>query len=263
MSLVSMTAPRGLLIGPQAFDAFSDGSGHTRLTFTPNSFDGDTTLENQQTVTDVEICYSFMKKIFNDANHILHGDEADQHMKEEFTNSRGLNSPQMESTGDPEISPIANMPQAAKRPPRREIIWNPFGFSNSSLSYISQNYDSVIFNDRIQLPRRRGRSVMGYRRACSCEGYTREEITFTPDAFRNVVLIYQQPSPNERCGQCGELLPAPSIIPQPPNHTAPYLDMSNSRDDERDDERDAGKGKHASLGDQPPSFFQGGPGLFL
>ncbi|KAE9399039.1 hypothetical protein BT96DRAFT_710479 [Gymnopus androsaceus JB14] len=143
----------------------------------------------------------------------LKGDEADQHIKEDFTNSRRL-TPQMESTGDPEISLIA------KRPPRREIIWNAFGFSKSSLSDISQTYENVIFNDSIQLPRRLGRSVIGYRRACSCEGYSREEITFTPDAFRNAVLIYQQPSPNERCGLCGELLPTPTIIiPQPSNHT--------------------------------------------
>ncbi|KAE9406034.1 hypothetical protein BT96DRAFT_988007 [Gymnopus androsaceus JB14] len=212
------------------FDVFSDDFGHTQLTFTPNAL-GSSTLNRQPlSATNVEtlslerssmmptIPYTMSSACF--ASHTIRcdmyfkGDEADQHIKEEFTNSRRL-TPQIESTGDPEISSVANTSQAAKRPPRREIIWNASGFSKSSLSDISQTYDNVIFNDSIQLPRRLGRRVIGYRRACSCEGYSREEITFTPDAFRNAVLIYQQPSPNERCGLCGELLPAPSIIPQP------------------------------------------------
>ncbi|KAE9399052.1 hypothetical protein BT96DRAFT_939713 [Gymnopus androsaceus JB14] len=112
--------------------------------------------------------------IFNNANHTVHGDEMDQHMKEEFTNSRRP-APQMQSADDPEIPPVTNMPQSAKHPPRREIIWNASGFSELSLSHISQTYDNLIFNNK--------------------------------NAFQNVVLIYQQPSPNERCGKCGELLP--------------------------------------------------------
>lgn len=98
-------------------------------------------------------------------------------------------------------------PEASERPPRREIIWNALGLSELPLSYIHQNYDGLIFkNDRVQLPRRFGTNVIEYQHACNCKGYIREEITLTPDVLRNAVLIYQQPSPNERCGMCGEIL---------------------------------------------------------
>ncbi|KAE9406037.1 hypothetical protein BT96DRAFT_988010 [Gymnopus androsaceus JB14] len=100
------------------------------------------------------------------------------------------------STGDPEISSVANTSQAAKRPPRREIIWNASGFSKSSLSDISQTYDNVIFNDIVK-------------------GIVEKKSTFTPDAFRNGGPNIPAAISNERCGCAENFLPAPSIIPQP------------------------------------------------
>lgn len=126
-------------------------------------------------------------------------------MEESFSIYKGPIA-QMEAPDDSLIETL----QTSKRPPRREIIWNDFGFSESSLSCICQSYDEVIFDldDTVQLPRRVGHEIISYyyRRACKCEGYIREEITLTPDAFQNAVLIYQQPAPNERCGVCKELL---------------------------------------------------------
>lgn len=103
-------------------------------------------------------------------------------------------------------NPIIQL-KATERPPRREIIWNDLGLSDLPLSYIYQNYDGLIFNnDNVQLPRHFGTNHIGYQHACNCKGYIREEITLTPDALQNMVLIYQQPSLNERCGMCGALL---------------------------------------------------------
>ncbi|KAF9062158.1 hypothetical protein BDP27DRAFT_303566 [Rhodocollybia butyracea] len=39
-----------------------------------------------------------------------------------------------------------------------------------------------------------------------CKGYRREEITLTPDAFRNTVVVYREPSLNERCVLCGRVV---------------------------------------------------------
>lgn len=98
-------------------------------------------------------------------------------------------------------------PKASERPPRREMIWNASGLSDLPLSSICQNYDALVLkNDSVQLPRRFGANFIEYQPACSCKGYIREEITLTPDALQNMVIIYQQPSPNERCSMCGELL---------------------------------------------------------
>lgn len=133
------------------------------------------------------------------------GDEVDHHL-----NAVSLlpNAPRLK-VHNTETTPTKNTSQdeATLRPPRREIIWSTLGFSDLPLSHIYQNYNDLIFNnDTVQLPRRFGPSLVGYRHACSCEGYIREEITLTPDTFQNAVLIYQQPSANERCGLCGELL---------------------------------------------------------
>lgn len=134
------------------------------------------------------------------------GDEVDHHPKE------GLllpSAPHLKAHYNSEITPAKKMPQdgATLRPPRRELIWNTLGFSDLPLSHIYQNYNDLIFsNDTVRLPRRFGPRSIEYQHACSCEGYIREEITLTPDAFRNAVLIYRQPSLKERCGLCGELL---------------------------------------------------------
>ncbi|KAF9065726.1 hypothetical protein BDP27DRAFT_1331686 [Rhodocollybia butyracea] len=56
-----------------------------------------------------------------------------------------------------------------------------------------------------ELPRRLGLSstrVPGHK----CKGYRREEITFTPDAFKNTVVVYGEPSLNERCVLCGRVV---------------------------------------------------------
>ncbi|KAE9406745.1 hypothetical protein BT96DRAFT_206604 [Gymnopus androsaceus JB14] len=108
-----------------------------------------------------------------------------------------------------------------KRPPRREIIWNPTGFHGSSLAYICRTYNDLMIHteidkDGLQLPFAVGRDSFEYA-LHGCEGYLREELTLTPDAFRNAVLIYQRPSWYERCGLCGVLLGdlplTPSVLP--------------------------------------------------
>lgn len=142
---------------------------------------------------------------------MLTGDEADQHLKEESSADLLKITSQLSAHDDLAVTVTADelQPKGTERPPRREMIWHPLGLSDVPLSDIYQNYDDLIFkNDAVQLPRRFGANLIGYQHACNCklEGYIREEITLTPDVLQNVVLIYQQPSPNERCSMCGELL---------------------------------------------------------
>ncbi|KAE9406701.1 hypothetical protein BT96DRAFT_1014660 [Gymnopus androsaceus JB14] len=193
-------------------EVFSDGAGHTRLTFTPNPLDDSTDILHLP--ADVDIYNSFIRKVFNSANHTIYRDEADQHLKNEINNSI---SPHMEE-GNDEIPPEILQNTIGKRPPRREIIWNPTGFPMLSLAYICQTYNDLMIHteinkDRLQLPFAVGHD--GFKYALhSCEGYLREELTLTPNAFRNAVLIYQRPSWYERCGLCGELLDAPLETPE-------------------------------------------------
>ncbi|KAE9406032.1 hypothetical protein BT96DRAFT_295733 [Gymnopus androsaceus JB14] len=178
-------------------EVFSDEFGHTRLAFTP----GDSSVMNLEERSSLEpadaaLCNSFIGKIFDAANHAVYGDKV---QKLEY-----------DMVSAPVALPLTEnsyLTSAKAKRPRREIIWDCSGFSSSrsSLVCICQSYGSRIHteNNCLQIPHRFGRSSSKYIHAC--KDYLREEVTLTPDAFRNAVLIYRQPSLHERCGLCGEL----------------------------------------------------------
>lgn len=151
------------------------------------------------------VSYEFLCGV--DSHTLLTGDEADQHLKEESSTDLMITSPLAHDDLAVTVTADILQPEVTERPPRREVIWNPLGLSDLPLSDIYHKYNELIFmNDAVQLPRRFGANLTKYQHTCNCKGYVREEITLTPDVLQNAVLIYQQPSPNERCGTCGELL---------------------------------------------------------
>ncbi|KAF9065712.1 PB1 domain-containing protein [Rhodocollybia butyracea] len=77
------------------------------------------------------------------------------------------------------------------------------------LSDISQVYEDFLLDSPFdmsppvpELPRRLGRGTISHK----CKGYRREEVTFTPDAFENTVVVFREPSLNEKCVLCGTLI---------------------------------------------------------
>ncbi|KIK69101.1 hypothetical protein GYMLUDRAFT_636081 [Collybiopsis luxurians FD-317 M1] len=95
---------------------------------------------------------------------------------------------------------------------RREVSWMSLGL-DLSLPNILETYGNILhfmspmsraIQPSINLPRRPGqrRSATAHR----CGGYRREEIIFTPDAVQNIILVFEQPSLNEICSQCGQVI---------------------------------------------------------
>lgn len=102
---------------------------------------------------------------------------------------------------------------------RREIVWR-FSASqaNASLACLLESYqdrlESLTGNldayDSISLPQRPGslwRNRWGVHTECG--GYSRQEITLNPDAFRSAVVIYERPSNKEICFVCGQVVRLP------------------------------------------------------
>lgn len=123
---------------------------------------------------------------------------------------------------------------------RREIIWRP-STSERKLSYISETYSDLLLshcssyldeNGQLQilvpLPRRSGRSRLTILH--KCKGYLREEVTFTPDAYRNAIMVFEKPSQDEVCVICGQTVPVdePSDYTEDKlqNHRAASLNLS-------------------------------------
>ncbi|KAE9410246.1 hypothetical protein BT96DRAFT_1011822 [Gymnopus androsaceus JB14] len=190
-------------------EVFSDDTGHTRLAFAPDNSDFAAT--NPRSIwapTDAGICDSLIKKIFNDANRAVHRYVAAK--KNEYDMSVFACASTARHGSD---SPWTL--RAVDDSSRCEIVWNSSGFSGSSLAYICQSYNDLIHaethdNDCLQLPCLSGPEGF-YGHACSLRGYVREEVTLTPDRSRSAVVIFQRPSPGERCRLCGEVLPAPPM----------------------------------------------------
>jgi hypothetical protein len=101
--------------------------------------------------------------------------------------------------------------QSSNREPcRREIIWRPLNFNDFSLSNIAENYGDMLNlqspsgGQEYSVPRR-----LGTRKTAAphqCQEYLREEITFTPDAFRNAIVLFEKPTVDEICVLCGEVV---------------------------------------------------------
>ncbi|KIK66759.1 hypothetical protein GYMLUDRAFT_912134 [Collybiopsis luxurians FD-317 M1] len=116
--------------------------------------------------------------------------------------------------------------------PGGKIIWMSRGFK-MTLSEISESYGNLLHLhlppgaagdlNVIPLPQRSGKRRSEVQR--KCHGYRREEITLTPDAFRNEILIFGSPSINERCCLCGQIVQLfskhPTQVSSAINHSVP------------------------------------------
>ncbi|KIK60346.1 hypothetical protein GYMLUDRAFT_604223 [Collybiopsis luxurians FD-317 M1] len=139
------------------------------------------------------------------------GEKLDRSTNDLDENSGQRDKVSVEKTGvNSYASPSA--PSSASVACRREITWMPLQ-SNLSLSYISENYGDIlhtipplerVIQPGIDLPRRPGqrRSAVVH----ECKMYRREEVTFTPDALQNAILVFEKPSLNEICQICGQVV---------------------------------------------------------
>ncbi|KIK60893.1 hypothetical protein GYMLUDRAFT_261242 [Collybiopsis luxurians FD-317 M1] len=223
--------------GIESFDVFSDDNGNTVLAFTPQRLLEQTNQRGEENEPiqpqwverntmhllgnkDGTAVFNYLiTKLFSDANHIVYRDKLDRDdddddlQVESFTNgsaeqrrtdSVGRISTQESSANPAEMESITC---------RREVNWKSLGL-DMSLANISETYEDILHcilpmkGDDIQLsidlPRRSGQ-----RRSAAvhtCMGYRREEITFTPDAVQNIILVFEQPSKNEICSQCGQVI---------------------------------------------------------
>ncbi|KIK60864.1 hypothetical protein GYMLUDRAFT_261219 [Collybiopsis luxurians FD-317 M1] len=217
----------------ESFDAFSDDLGNTVLAFTPHGEHEEERREGNgclqppwlwRDVVDnlqpevrrdsVVVFNSLITKLFNDANHIIYKEKLDRSDDDlQIESSCGgagrhkSNSTESSSTRDPSTDDGETIAC------RREITWTSLGL-DLSLPGISETYEDILHSvlplDRaaiqssIDLPRRSGQRKSGAIHAC--DKYRREEIMFTPDAVRNAIVVFEQPSLNEICSQCGQIV---------------------------------------------------------
>ncbi|KIK61053.1 hypothetical protein GYMLUDRAFT_243735 [Collybiopsis luxurians FD-317 M1] len=218
----------------ESFDVFSDDLGKTVLAFTPHNEQMErwrqnnefhyTPWQEQRDLGDVNpelrkddtaICNSLISKLFNDANHIIYREKLDRSSIDDLEISY---SNEVGGTGrDTSVNERADPEESSTVEPledfghRREITWMPLG-STLPLSDISKTYADIL--QAIPPPTREARQSsmdfprrLGQRRSAvvhECKRYRREEITFTPDAFQNAILVFEKPSLNEICSICGQ-----------------------------------------------------------
>ncbi|KIK60851.1 hypothetical protein GYMLUDRAFT_596930 [Collybiopsis luxurians FD-317 M1] len=238
---LSQTGPRFSLanFGSENFDLFSDDVGNTVLAFTPHGeqceqrckvidltihppwVEGDA-VPFEVKKDGIGVFNSLITKVFNDANHIIYREKLDRNDDDDLQfDSSYLNASTKQQRTDPSAErtsardAIFGPDQIKDIACRREVSWTSLGL-NMPLFNISETYEDVLRSishlDRVpersslDLPRRTGQRKSAA--AHTCQGYRREEITFTPDAVRNAILIFKQPSLNEVCQLCGEVISA-------------------------------------------------------
>ncbi|KAJ4487239.1 hypothetical protein C8J55DRAFT_324741 [Lentinula edodes] len=237
-------------VGFEHFDVFSDDRGCIKLSFTPDCpesaiTDSGTTSTNSKMLsrTTSSILDSLITKIFNDANHIIYREKLDRHngsSQDQDVEDENIFVPSTSNLFDVEVSSpnIHNVQSSGNC--RREIIWRP-STSERRLSYISETYSDLLLSHcssyldekgqlqiLVPLPRRSGRSRLTTLH--KCKGYLREEVTFTPDAYRNAIMVFEKPSQDEVCVICGQTVPVdePSDYTEDKlqNHRAASLNLS-------------------------------------
>ncbi|KAJ3873278.1 hypothetical protein F5051DRAFT_456078 [Lentinula edodes] len=201
----------------ESLEAFSDENGHTVLQLVPGNpqgiFKGDTFIFN-----------SFISKLFSDATHTIYreklireeDDLGDEDIQTTSSNP-GPSSQHLVNSLDANLT--NNSDGIVSR--RREIIWMTSNFKELSLSEIVQTYGDLLEchvcshantlsglerSDSIQLSRRSGTRRSAASVLHNCKGYIREEITLTPDAFQNIIVVFEKPTLNEVCVVCGEVV---------------------------------------------------------
>ncbi|KIK56587.1 hypothetical protein GYMLUDRAFT_263535 [Collybiopsis luxurians FD-317 M1] len=204
-------------IGIENFDVFSDENGRTVVCFTSEPAD---TTYTEAEMSDVTVCNTFITKLFSDANFIFHRERLDridpdiinEAPEVDIHETSGLQSKNGSATQvDFGKKTVQSLDSTSHR---QEITWMSRD-SNLTLSEMCQSYgdllDRLHYSEEqgkptsIPLPRHLGKRWTEVQHDCR-GGYRREEITLTPDAFRNKILIFDNPSINERCDLCGEIL---------------------------------------------------------
>ncbi|KAJ4476885.1 hypothetical protein C8J55DRAFT_606646 [Lentinula edodes] len=206
----------------QDFDIFSDDLGKTVVSFSPG--------KNQEERKDNNasiICNSLMSKLFHDANHILYRDfiqlsrfeddlqvEAEEHQPATVNQTSQASAKDIDDHGEGgEGSSMVH--GLIKTSHRREIVWLPSKLI--PLPELSKTYSDLL-RCYTQDPTQRsteplkpfplfhhtGTRKSGTMALHNCEGYVREEIMLTPDAFKNAVLVFKKPTLGEICVSCGK-----------------------------------------------------------
>ncbi|KAJ3877737.1 hypothetical protein F5051DRAFT_490647 [Lentinula edodes] len=190
----------------QDFDIFSDDLGKTVVSFSPG--------KNQEERKDNNasiICNSLMSKLFHDANYILYREklsrfeddlqvEAEEHQPATVNQTSQASAKDIDDNGKGgEGSSMVH--GLIKISHRREIVWLPSKLI--PLPELSKTYSDLLRSytqDPTQhsteplkpfpLFHHTGTRKSGTMALHNCEGYVREEIMLTPDAFKNAVLPY-------------------------------------------------------------------------
>ncbi|KIK66687.1 hypothetical protein GYMLUDRAFT_910518 [Collybiopsis luxurians FD-317 M1] len=155
-------------------------------------------------------------KLFSESNHILHREKLNRDDHDIINGESEADFPASYGSQTEGKSKImdANLKETIKSSDstycRQEIVWMSRDF-NMNLSEMSESYGDLLHlclhskgsadSTVIDLPQRSGKRQSEVQH--ECRGYRREEITLTPDAFRNEILVFGNPSVNERCGVCG------------------------------------------------------------
>ncbi|KIK66760.1 hypothetical protein GYMLUDRAFT_37892 [Collybiopsis luxurians FD-317 M1] len=202
-------------IGFENFEVFSDEDGSSTVCFTPAPAGiGPTETD----MCDIAVCDSLIGKLFSDANHILHREKLNRFDQDVVHDTVEVDN--HASSGSQATSRSEGMgadEETAKSLDsslcRREIIWTSRNFDMTLLE-MSESYGNLLHlrlplrgksnPNAIHLPQRSGKRWSEVQH--ECRGYRREEITLTPDAFRNEVLVFGNPSIHEHCGLCGEIV---------------------------------------------------------
>ncbi|KIK57036.1 hypothetical protein GYMLUDRAFT_46653 [Collybiopsis luxurians FD-317 M1] len=217
-------------IGVKNFDVFSNERGHSVVSFTLEHGTSKrkkkdktwryapyrsgsrnhvtTSPKANQTLSDSDLVIfnSLVTKIFNDANHTLHGGNPERSQADLYTSSSidfsDSSSCQLNSAG---FSEQRESQELDPRLRRREIVWMSSG-SKTSLAAISRSYQDLldVHSTFDHIPRRLGSRVSATWHRCP--GYSREEVTLFPNAFQNEIAVFTQPSGYERCARCGEMI---------------------------------------------------------
>ncbi|KAE9394251.1 hypothetical protein BT96DRAFT_195151 [Gymnopus androsaceus JB14] len=194
----------------ETINLFSNNHGHTVLSFTPPVED----MEEQRSASkcrneEILVCTSLIQKTFNKANHVIYREKLDRHQYEDG-NIQDLDENALAVPGHASVS--NSMTNTDQHSCRREIVFRPFTSESArKLSSIIQSYHDRLQSlsdplHDISLPRRFVFLRTDQLPIHTCSGYSREEITLSPDAFRSTVMIHEHPSIDEICFVCGKMI---------------------------------------------------------
>ncbi|KAK7451779.1 hypothetical protein VKT23_012458 [Stygiomarasmius scandens] len=144
---------------------------------------------------DWDVFNDLCLKTFKDTRQVLYPGEAINYRAREYKNMIELK----------EATDIDYSDYAA----RRVLVWVVTERGSATLASISQHYKDYLCrsNGGVSLPNFRGsQSPRRIMHKCSSAGYARQEITLTPNIFKNIVVHHTKPHYNEKCLNCGQYL---------------------------------------------------------